>query len=201
MISHKYPCFSGSSGILWTLAKLGPVKSHGKRELFGRPRVDNILMKGRRQSMALFLSTYCNKLDRKGRISVPAPFRAALAAEQFQGIILFCSNAHECLEGFGMSSMQELSARLDHFDLFSFQQDDLATSVFGAAHQVPFDGDGRVILPEELCSFAKLDEQASFVGLGNKFQIWNPELFSARKEQARENVKKQGLTLPKGAAA
>lgn len=148
--------------------------------------------------MALFLSTYVNKVDAKGRVSVPASFRASLVDQAFQGIVLFCSNAHPCLEGFAMSRMEELGRRLDAFDLFSSEQDNLATAIFGDAVQLPFDGDGRVILPASLISFADVSASASFVGLGHKFQIWNPQAFEARKAKARADVKAQGLTLPAG---
>lgn len=149
--------------------------------------------------MALFLSTFLNKLDKKARISVPAGFRAALASQSFQGVVLFRSSTHPCIEGFGMSRMEEMSARLDAFDMFSTEQDDLATAIFGDAVQVPFDGDGRIVLPPALIEFAQLDEQAAFVGLGAKFQIWNPALFEQRQAEARAKVKSQGLTLPKTA--
>ena len=160
--------------------------------------------------MALFLSTYINKIDRKGRVSVPAAFRAALADQPFQGVVLFRSGQHQCLEGFGWAAMEEMSSRLDHFDLFSSEQDDLATAIFGEAVQLPFDGDGRIILPKDLGEFAALfsenenahegvqSGQAAFVGLGRKFQIWSPEKFEARKNEARAAVKDAGLTLPKG---
>lgn len=151
--------------------------------------------------MALFLSTYINRVDRKGRVSVPAPFRTALAGQAFQGIVLFRSSNHPCLEGFAHDTMEELGARLDRFDLFSAEQDDLATAIFGEAVQLPFDGDGRVILPQDMASFAGLQEQAAFAGLGRKFQIWNPAALEDRKTQARANVKSGGLTLPGGGAA
>ncbi|PJB70594.1 MAG: division/cell wall cluster transcriptional repressor MraZ [Alphaproteobacteria bacterium CG_4_9_14_3_um_filter_47_13] len=147
--------------------------------------------------MALFLSTYINKVDRKGRVSVPASFRATLSGEAFQGIVLFRSNNHVCLEGFGQSAMEDLSGRLDHFDLFSAEQDDMATAIFGEAVQLPFDGDGRIILPSALISFSGLEEQAAFVGLGRKFQIWNPEEFESRRDKARQSVQEKGLTLPR----
>lgn len=146
--------------------------------------------------MALFLSTYANKVDRKGRVSVPAPFRAALVGQSFPGIVLFKGTTHPCLEGFDYQTMQELSERLDHFDLFSNQQDDLATSIFGEAVQCPFDSEGRVMLSEELIKFAGLGETVTFVGLGRKFQIWDQAAFEKRREAARTNVIKQNLTLP-----
>ncbi len=150
--------------------------------------------------MALFLSTYTNKVDRKGRVSVPAPFRAALSTQAFQGVVLFRSNNHLCLEGFGQSAMEDLSDRLEHFDLFSAEQDDMATAIFGDAVQLPFDGDGRIVLSADLIAFAKLDEQAAFVGLGRKFQVWSPAEFEARRAAARKSVQEKGLTLPKGGA-
>lgn len=147
--------------------------------------------------VALFLSTYVNKVDKKGRVSVPAQFRAALAPESYQGIVVFRSNHHRALEGVSWSFMEEVGRRLDHFDLFSDSQDDLATAVFGDSVQLPFDGDGRVVLPADLIDFAGVGEAAAFVGLGRKFQIWNPKEFKLRREDARKMVKAQGLTLPR----
>ncbi|MCI5060152.1 MAG: division/cell wall cluster transcriptional repressor MraZ [Alphaproteobacteria bacterium] len=147
--------------------------------------------------MPLFLSTYVNKIDKKGRVSVPSSFRSEMAGQSFQGVVLFRSNNHDCLEGFSRSTMQEIGERLDEFDLFSAEQDDLATSVFGEAQQLPMDGEGRIILPTSLIDFAKLEDQACFVGLGAKFHIWNPALYEARREAARENVRAEGLTIPK----
>lgn len=158
--------------------------------------------------MALFLAAFVNKVDRKGRVSVPAPFRAALEAQTEEaqtggaaGLVLFRSHSHVCLEGFSMTTMQELSDRLDHFDLFSSEQDDLATAIFGAASPLHIDGDGRIVLPPDLISYAGLEEQAAFVGMGRKFQIWNPQAHQERQEEARQAVQSKGLTLPKGAGA
>lgn len=148
--------------------------------------------------MTLFLSTSTHKVDKKGRVSVPAGFRAALAGQSENGIILFASSAHPCLEGFDWAKMNEISARMDHYDLFSDDQDDLATTIFGESVQLFFDGEGRVTLPEHLISAAQLAHQATFVGMGRKFQIWNPALFETRKKAARDAVKSKKLTVPKG---
>ncbi len=125
--------------------------------------------------MALFLSTYTNKVDKKGRVSVPAPFRAALA---------------------DWAKMDEIGERMDHYDLFSDDQDDLATTIFGESVQLLFDGDGRVTLPVELMEVARIADRAVFVGLGRKFQIWSPELFEERKARARGAVQDRRLTVP-----
>jgi MraZ protein len=148
--------------------------------------------------MPLFLSSYTNKVDSKGRVSVPSSFRAALASESYQGIVVFRSGNHPALEGFSWSFMEEVAGRLDHFELFSDKQDDMATAVFGDSVQLPFDGEGRVVLSEDLMKFAGIKDVACFVGLGRKFQIWNPAEFEKRRHEARKSVK--GVTLPKGIA-
>src|SRR5476651_1478796 len=63
--------------------------------------------------VALFLSTFVNKVDRKGRVSVPASFRAALADQSFNGIIAFRSFKSSAIEGSGIDRLGEMSARLD----------------------------------------------------------------------------------------
>lgn len=146
--------------------------------------------------MALFLSTYVNKLDAKGRVSIPASFRPQLTVEGFSGVVLFCSPKHKCLEGFDMKAMEDMAARLDQFDMFSSQQDDMAASLFGAAQPLTMDGQGRVILPNDLIEYAGLTDRVSIVGLGRKFQFWNPDEYAARQEQARKNVEDGGMTLP-----
>ncbi len=129
-------------------------------------------------------------------MSVPASFRSALADQAHQGIVVFASNAHACLEGFDWAKMEEISARMDHYDLFSDEQDDLATTIFGESVQLMFDGDGRITLPGDLIEASGLDGHATFVGLGRKFQIWSPERFAARKADARKSVQAQKLTVP-----
>lgn len=148
--------------------------------------------------LGLFLSTAVNKIDKKGRVSVPSNFRTVISVLSFNGIILFPSHHYSCVEGFGIDYIQEISNRLDTFDLFSNEQDDLATTIFGESVQLPFDGDGRIILPQNLRDHAKLEGEAVFVGLGQKFQIWKPELFEERKKQSRDSVTSKSLSLPKG---
>jgi MraZ protein len=145
--------------------------------------------------MALFLSTYTNKVDKKGRVSVPASFRSALAGQGFNGIIAFRSYVHPAIEGCGWERMERLSASLDDLDQFSEAQDDFAATIFADAEQLPFDGEGRVVLPESLTAHAGITELAAFVGRGPTFQIWNPDAFRAHQEEARNRARRQGMTL------
>ena len=137
------------------------------------------------------------KVDKKGRVSVPAGFRAAIADQLYQGVVLFPSAKYQAIEGFDGLTMENISSRLDEFDMFSSDQDDLATSIFGESIQLAFDGDGRIVLPQHLIKATNITDQAAFVGLGRKFQIWSPELLAARKSKAKNNVKEKSLIIPK----
>lgn len=145
--------------------------------------------------MSLFLSTFINKVDKKGRVSVPAPFRSALVEESFQGIVVFRSYRFDAIEACGLSRMGLLSERVDRLDLFSEDQDELTAAIFADAHQLSFDTDGRVMLPEVLTAHANIKDKVAFVGRGTTFQIWEPDYFKEHQEKARENILAKGATL------
>lgn len=146
--------------------------------------------------MGLFLSTFVNKVDSKGRVSVPASFRSALSQEPFQGIIVYRSYKYDALECCGYSRMESLSQTIDaQTDIFSQTQDDLTAAIFADSVQIPFDGDGRIVMPKSLCDFAGIADRAAFVGRGQTFQIWLPEAFESHQTQARERVRGGEISL------
>ncbi len=74
-------------------------------------------------------------------------------------------------------------------------------SIFADAQQLPFDGEGRIILPELLCQHAGITETATFVGLGRTFQVWEPQHFEKHQQEMRERARRQGATVPSLQAA
>ena len=140
--------------------------------------------------MALFLSTFINKIDSKGRVSVPAQFRSALTNKDFSGIVVYESFINQCIEGCDIQRITKLSDSIDNLDPFSEERDAFATTILGGAMQLSIDGDGRVILPESLIAKSEIDKKALFVGKGPTFEIWNPDRFDQylinAKQQAKE---------------
>jgi MraZ protein len=145
--------------------------------------------------VALFLSTFVNKVDRKGRVSVPAPFRAALADQNFAGIVVFPGLNTAALEGSGIDRMERLVARIDGLPEFS-EESDALSAIFADSLQLPFDPEGRIMLTPELCEHAGivLEGGAAFVGNGATFQIWDPGRFERHQRERRARAR--GLTLP-----
>ena len=143
--------------------------------------------------MALFLSTTINKIDSKGRVSVPVAFRNELAGQDLVALPAFKFNALQCG---GLDWMERLSDSVNEYDMFSDEQDDLSATLFATAKRLSFDGDGRIVLPEPLIEHAGLTDQAAFIGRGKLFEIWNPAAFDAHQGAARQRVAERKLTLP-----
>jgi MraZ protein len=134
----------------------------------------------------LFLSTYINNIDKKNRISVPASFRAALNGESFAGIIAYPSIKNQCIEACGLKRIEELSQIIENLDPYSPERDAFETIILGGSTQLSFDSEGRVVLAKELIDYAAIDGQACFVGKGQVFEIWNPEVFNKHSEKAKD---------------
>jgi len=134
----------------------------------------------------LFLSTYHNRLDKKGRISVPAPFRSVLMAQQFAGIVAYASPQYACIEACGMARILKINERIEQMDPYSEARDAFATVIFGESVQLSFDTEGRVMLPEKLVDFAGLKEDVTIVGKGEIFEIWEPKRFEKHAQHARQ---------------
>ena len=145
--------------------------------------------------MALFLSTFINKVDRKGRVSVPAPFRAAVRDQSFKGIVAFRSYREATIEACAIDRMEQLSDSVDALDQFSDEQDELASTIFADAHQLPIDGDGRIVLPAILAEHAGITNAAAFIGRGATFQIWSPDAFELHQVEARARAGRRNATL------
>jgi MraZ protein len=145
--------------------------------------------------MALFIDTFVNKIDSKGRVSVPATFRAALGSQNFPGIVAFPLHKFRAIRCAGMDWMEDLGRNVNRADFLSEEQDDLTATIFGDTKQLPFDGEGRVMLPDALASHAGLDGVAAFVGRGPFFEIWEPKALETYKAEARQRALEKGRTL------
>ena len=145
--------------------------------------------------MRLFLSQYTNKIDNKGRVSVPADYRISLKTQFFNGIIAFRSFKFKTIEALDYEKMQKIADSIDDLDFFSQNKNDLSTAILSDSYKLPFDSEGRINLPKDLLSFAGISNYATFVGRGSTFQIWDPSIFKNYLHQTRKNIKNKNLSL------
>jgi MraZ protein len=149
--------------------------------------------------MSHFLGTHRARLDRKGRVSVPAPFRAAIARMEPAELILRPSHRAACIEAWPRPMLDAAQGALGRLDLFSDQADDMAAVLFADATPATPDAEGRIVLPEELIAHANLarESEVAFLGLGQTFHIWLPDGAREWLAAARDRARAQNMTVPR----
>ena len=136
----------------------------------------------------MFLSNFENRIDKKGRVSVPATFRSHLNSAGYNGFISYPSFNHSALEACSQDRIEKLSNTIDSLNPFEEKRDFFATSILSESENLQFDTEGRVSLSEKLLKHAEIKSNVLFVGLGKTFQIWEPNNFKKFKIVARKKA-------------
>jgi len=154
--------------------------------------------------MDRFVSHYMLRLDAKGRVSVPAAFRAVLARDGFDGLYCYRALDQPALDAGGNRLLSEIEALIAGLRPYSEQREQLALALYGTSETLKIDGEGRVTLSDALKAHAGITEACTFVGLGHKFRIWEPARFRAELAEATEKVRafkqEMGTRMREGAA-
>ena len=133
----------------------------------------------------MFLSTYENKLDKKGRVSVPASFRSYLSNLGYNGVICYPSFNNPSIEAWPQDRIEKISNTIDALNPFEEKKDYFATSILSESINLQFDSEGRILLTSKLLKHAKIKNSMLFVGQGKTFQIWEPAIFEKFRVTAR----------------
>jgi len=134
----------------------------------------------------MFLSTFENRLDKKGRVSVPASFRSYISSLGYNGVICYPSFNYQSIEVCTQDRIEKLSDSIDSLNPFEEKRDFFATSILSESIDLQFDGEGRISLTQKLLKHAKIKSTMLFVGLGKTFQIWEPTAFEKFRVQSRK---------------
>ena len=143
----------------------------------------------------MFLSTYENKLDKKGRVSVPASYRSYLSNLGYNGVICYPSFNYQSIEAWPQDRIEKISNTIDALSPFEEKKDFFATSILSESINLQFDSEGRISLSSKLLKHAKIKNIMLFVGQGQTFQIWEPTMFEKFKVNARKkaNINRSSL--------
>ena len=136
----------------------------------------------------MFLSSFENKIDKKGRVSVPATFRSHLNSMGYNGFISYPSFNHSALEACSQDRIEKLSNTIDSLNPFEEKRDFFATSILAESTNLQFDSEGRISISLKLLKHAKIKNSMLFVGQGQTFQIWEPTAFEKFKANARKKA-------------
>ena len=141
--------------------------------------------------MVMFAGQYENKLDGKGRVSIPSPFRTEVLDSQPQPavrpsgtgderqIFIYCSPRHEeVLECCDRAYLENMRKKMMRLDEGSKAREDLIDIYFSRSFRVLIDENGRVMLSKTLRDYAQISKTCLFVGRNDVFEIWNPDKYS-----------------------
>jgi MraZ protein len=139
--------------------------------------------------MDRFVSHYTLRLDAKGRVSVPAPFRAVLARDGFDGLYCYPAPDRPALDAGGNALLAEIEALIGGFSPYSDRREQFSLALYGTSETLKLDSEGRMVLTDALKAHASITDTITFVGLGHKFQIWEPGRFGAEFAEATAMVR------------
>ena len=151
--------------------------------------------------MDRFVSNVTLRLDSKGRVSIPASFRSVLARDGFDGLYCYPALDRPAIDAGGNALMAEIEALIGRYAPFSEAREQFALALYGTSETLKIDGEGRVSLSDTLKRHAGITEAATFVGLGHKFQIWEPGRFQSELAEATQKVRELKAELGSQAAA
>ena len=136
-----------------------------------------------------FIGRYLNKVDKKGRVSVPAGWRPSLISKDFSGIIAQSSLSEKAIDAYPRDYLELLQGKLDLNDPLLEENEYESTVIFGGS-VLSFDSEGRVVLSDSLRNEINLASEALFVGMGRRFRIWNPKIFNEYLGRAKSYMDK-----------
>ena len=145
--------------------------------------------------MNLFLSQYVNKIDKKGRVSLPSAFRKILPKQSKNELILFKSIKFPAIDGCSYERINKIAERIDELNIFSDDQDDFSTSIFSETIPTQMDKEGRFLIPDFLKKYSNIIDEVTFIGQGNYFQIWESKAVIEHQKTSRARLISQKKTL------
>lgn len=149
--------------------------------------------------MKQLFGTHENRLDVKGRVSVPAAFRKAWQSVPDMSIVLRPSLTPGCVEGWPLPNYERFTAKAEAYPEADPDGEAYVSNVFSEAEEIDIDGQGRIMIPAKLVAHAGITDAVCFLGRGSHFQIWAPAAAEAFLAQGRARVQKPvdtGLLRP-----
>ena len=140
----------------------------------------------RRSLMALFVGTFHNRVDRKGRVSLPADFRSEVPDADHRMVWVFPSPRGPWLEAGDREFIEKLLASIQKMDVFSDLEEAASHIFLGRMRKLSWDDTGRVGLPDTFREAARIEGEALFIGMGSRFHVIAPEV-QRELEKVRED--------------
>ncbi|OLP61291.1 cell division/cell wall cluster transcriptional repressor MraZ [Xaviernesmea oryzae] len=146
--------------------------------------------------MNRFLSHATNRIDAKGRVSVPSPFRAVLAALDIRELYCFQDFLYPAISAGGPELLERFEKQIAEADPFSPEANEMSLLIHGGGVFMKLDAEGRLTVTDFIRDFTGITDEVTFVGRADHFQLWSPTAFIETQEAARCARRLRGLAAP-----
>jgi MraZ protein len=126
--------------------------------------------------MSYFSSEYECKLDAKGRLVLPSKVKANLP-EASGNTIVISRGFETCLVIYPMVEWNKIFSKVSGLNEFNEEYRNFQRNFFRGNTEIELDNNGRFLVPKTLLKHAQIDKDAIMVGMGNRMEVWNPELY------------------------
>lgn len=142
--------------------------------------------------MSRFLSNATNRIDAKGRVSVPSAFRSVLAQRNVQELYCFQDFVFPAISVGGPDLLERFERQIAAEDPFSPDANEMSLLIHGGGVFMRLDAEGRLMVTDFIRGFTGISDEVTFVGRADHFQLWQPQAFMAAQAQARGERKLAG---------
>lgn len=143
--------------------------------------------------MNRFLSNATNRIDAKGRVSVPAAFRSVLAQRDIRDLYCFQDFVFPAINVGGLDLLERYERQISAEDPFSPLANEMSLLVHGGGVFMKLDAEGRLMVTDFIREFTGIVSEVTFVGRADHFQLWQPQGFLVAQAAAREARRLRGL--------
>ncbi|QUG40995.1 division/cell wall cluster transcriptional repressor MraZ [Psychrobacillus sp. INOP01] len=115
----------------------------------------------------MFMGEYQHNVDAKGRLIIPSKFR-----EHLEDNFVLTRGLDNCLFGYPMNEWRKLEEKLKELPVTKKDARAFTRFFFSGATEVEIDKQGRINIPNNLRSYAKMDKECIVLGVSNRLEIW-----------------------------
>jgi MraZ protein len=139
----------------------------------------------------LFTGSFFHIMDSKGRVNIPSRYRDILQERRDRQLIL--TNFDNYILAFPESEWVKIEAKLGELVLFRKDLRAFQRFLISGVEYCPLDRQGRILVPQNLRDYAKLNREVSLVGAVRCFEIWDKAAFENHRKQLEESINEEVL--------
>ncbi len=122
-------------------------------------------------------------MDAKGRLAMPARYREQLLESCSGRLVVTIDTNHRCLLLYPLPEWEQIERQIESLSSFDAMSQRVKHLLIGHANDLDMDGNGRILLPQELRQYAGLEKHLCLIGQGKKLEIWSQEAWNEQRDQ------------------